>query len=290
MKGGAVYQNDNVSANASTLILSSTISANTADYGGGIYNDSTTGGTLDLVNATVSGNLATHDGGGIYSESSASTTLANVTVTNNQADSDYDGVGTGGGIYNAGPPAVAIGNTILAGNYETVFTVNFGWIAHLGECTGAIFAFHALLQNYNTSRCLVAPTFVLADPKLDITLKSNGGRTPTYLPLAMSPAIDGGNPTGCVDQSSNPLTVDQRGVKRPIGSACDLGSVELEPEGDVNGDGVVDVADVFYLINFLFAGGPVPKGRANVNGDPAIDVNDVFYLINFLFAGGPPPM
>jgi hypothetical protein len=26
-----------------------------------------------------------------------------------------------------------------------------------------------------------------------------------------------------------------------------------------DGDGNIDVADVFYLINFLFAGGPVPK-------------------------------
>jgi hypothetical protein len=29
--------------------------------------------------------------------------------------------------------------------------------------------------------------------------------------------------------------------------------------GDVNGDGKVDVADVFQLINFLFAGGQPPK-------------------------------
>jgi Carbohydrate binding domain len=28
--------------------------------------------------------------------------------------------------------------------------------------------------------------------------------------------------------------------------------------GDANGDGTVDVADVFYLINYLFAGGPEP--------------------------------
>ena len=28
--------------------------------------------------------------------------------------------------------------------------------------------------------------------------------------------------------------------------------------GDANGDGVVDIADVFYLVNFLFAGGPPP--------------------------------
>ncbi len=29
-------------------------------------------------------------------------------------------------------------------------------------------------------------------------------------------------------------------------------------QGDVNGDGKVDVSDVFYLINYLFAGGPAP--------------------------------
>jgi hypothetical protein len=27
-----------------------------------------------------------------------------------------------------------------------------------------------------------------------------------------------------------------------------------------------------------------------VNGDSAIDVSDVFYLINYLFAGGPAPV
>ena len=60
--------------------------------------------------------------------------------------------------------------------------------------------------------------------------------------------------------------------------------------GDVNGDGQVDVSDVFYLINYLFAGGPDPLGPANANGDGAVDVADVFYLINFLFAGGQPPV
>ena len=89
---------------------------------------------------------------------------------------------------------------------------------------------------------------------------------------------------------SGVLTVDQRGVKRPIGSFCDLGATELEPVGDANGDGSVTVADVFYLINFLFADGPVPHGRANVNGGSTIDVADVFYLINYLFAGGAEPI
>jgi hypothetical protein len=60
--------------------------------------------------------------------------------------------------------------------------------------------------------------------------------------------------------------------------------------GDANGDGVVDVADVFHLINFLFASGPAPVCKGNVNGDALSDVSDVFYLINYLFASGPPPV
>ncbi|HKC23143.1 MAG TPA: M64 family metallopeptidase, partial [Thermoanaerobaculia bacterium] len=60
--------------------------------------------------------------------------------------------------------------------------------------------------------------------------------------------------------------------------------------GDVNGSCAVDVLDVFFLINRLFAAGPAPKGSADVDGNGVVDVRDVFYLINFLFAGGPPPV
>jgi streptogramin lyase len=40
--------------------------------------------------------------------------------------------------------------------------------------------------------------------------------------------------------------------------AGSLGKIELVVPGDVNGDGSLDVSDVFYLINFLFASGPPP--------------------------------
>jgi len=60
--------------------------------------------------------------------------------------------------------------------------------------------------------------------------------------------------------------------------------------GDANGDGTTTVGDIFYLINSLFAGGPVPIGLTDVNGDGQITVGDIFYLINYLFAGGPPPV
>jgi hypothetical protein len=37
------------------------------------------------------------------------------------------------------------------------------------------------------------------------------------------------------------------------------GRLEPRVAGDVNGDGSIDVSDVFYMINFLFAGGSYPK-------------------------------
>jgi hypothetical protein len=58
---------------------------------------------------------------------------------------------------------------------------------------------------------------------------------------------------------------------------------------DANGDGALDVADVFYLINHLFAGGPAACFGGDANGDGLLSVVDVFYLINYLFAGGSPP-
>jgi photosystem II stability/assembly factor-like uncharacterized protein len=67
-------------------------------------------------------------------------------------------------------------------------------------------------------------------------------------------------------------------------------SSPLGAHGDVNGDGDVNVADVFYLINYLFASGPAPFGSADANGDHTVDVGDVFFLINTLFAGGPWPV
>jgi PKD repeat protein len=61
--------------------------------------------------------------------------------------------------------------------------------------------------------------------------------------------------------------------------------------GDANGDGLINSADVAYLINYLFVGGPAPQpleaGDANCDG--TINSADVSYLINYLFVSGPPP-
>lgn len=59
--------------------------------------------------------------------------------------------------------------------------------------------------------------------------------------------------------------------------------------GDPNQDGAATAADVFYLINFLFAGGVQPVGSADANGDGIVTVGDVVFLINYLFGNGPLP-
>ena len=55
--------------------------------------------------------------------------------------------------------------------------------------------------------------------------------------------------------------------------------------GDVNGDGRVNVADLTYLIDFLFNGGaepPVPE-TADLDHNGAVNVADVTELVRFLF-------
>jgi hypothetical protein len=61
--------------------------------------------------------------------------------------------------------------------------------------------------------------------------------------------------------------------------------------GDANGDWIVDVGDVVYLVNFLYKGGdpPEPMEAGDANCDGIVNVGDVVYLVNYLFKGGPPP-
>jgi hypothetical protein len=61
--------------------------------------------------------------------------------------------------------------------------------------------------------------------------------------------------------------------------------------GDANRDGAINVADIVYLINYLFRDGPVPPhwDSGDANCSKMIDIVDVICLINYLYRGGPPP-
>ncbi|MFH1687728.1 MAG: hypothetical protein ABIE70_09430 [bacterium] len=68
--------------------------------------------------------------------------------------------------------------------------------------------------------------------------------------------------------------------------------------GDINNDGHgPDIADLVYLVNYMFNGGPSPCEclpgyycEADINGNGVgPDIVDLVYLVNYMFNGGPPP-
>ncbi|MCJ7577182.1 MAG: FG-GAP-like repeat-containing protein [candidate division Zixibacteria bacterium] len=96
-------------------------------------------------------------------------------------------------------------------------------------------------------------------------------------------------------------SVDSLVIRWPSGTIQKLTGIPVDTllvitesafiRGDANGDGVINAADVVYLINYLYIHGPAPNPlqAGDVNSDGVIDASDVVYLINYLYIGGPPP-
>jgi hypothetical protein len=61
--------------------------------------------------------------------------------------------------------------------------------------------------------------------------------------------------------------------------------------GDVNGDGIINIGDVVYLVSYLYKGGPAPDPEwvGDANSDGIVNIGDVVYLVSYLYKGGPPP-
>lgn len=61
--------------------------------------------------------------------------------------------------------------------------------------------------------------------------------------------------------------------------------------GDANGNGLIEVGDAVFIVNYVFRNGPapVPYASGDANCDGTVDVADAVYLINYIFRKGPPP-
>jgi len=58
-----------------------------------------------------------------------------------------------------------------------------------------------------------------------------------------------------------------------------------------NSGGGPNIADVIYLVQFIFFGGPAPPcfEEGDVDGSGSINIADAVHLVQFIFFGGPPP-
>lgn len=214
-------------------LLNSTVASNTTtsttNGGGGIY---VAGATLNLVNTTVSGNIASGAGGGspagggILAGINALVSIHNSTIAFNSA------VSGGGNLHGVDATTVNVVNTILSngsGVAPDVMGDNdtpSGSYNLIGNTTNMPPA-NVLLTSGNNllnATANLAPLSVNAPSIMVRTHALRGNGTP-------SQAREGGNPSGCIDHTSTPVTLDARDFSRfttGTGTRCDIGAYEVQ--------------------------------------------------------------
>lgn len=274
----------------SPRIRGNIVSQNTAaKYGGGIYGLAT---SAEIIDNWLKGNRAELNGGGIYISGESSAKIMGNIIESNYANS-------GGGLYNLYSSNFVANNTFVdnrasggnGGTYcsgsspylpqilNNIFYLNQGgvycnqgclpqlscndfWnnsganficdISGLGDTTWGV--------NLNNTAC---DSFfnILADP-----LFADSG----YNLLCSSPCIDAG------DSVFSPYEKIRN----------DIGAREYSYIlGDVNSDNGKDLADVVFLINYLFKKGvsPCPLRSGDFNSDGQISLRDIMSLLYSLF-------
>jgi hypothetical protein len=186
-------------------VTNSTFSGNSANDGGGIENE----GTLEVTNSTFSKNSAADIGGGIFNTSFGTLTVTNSTISGNSATNH------GGGIYNFSGGTATLKNTIVANSPSGENCFSEGTLADGG---------YNIEDGTSCSFSEANNSMPSTDPLLASSLAKNGGPTKTIALLKGSPALNA-IPQGTNGCGTDVIT-DQRGVKRPQGEGCEIGSFE----------------------------------------------------------------
>ena len=104
--GGGIHSNGTL-----TLVdsqIGATGDGNTADFGGGLYND--VDGVLTISGSSITDNSASTDGGGVYSDRRGAVTVSNTQIIGNTAERD------GGGYFNNDESTVTVLNSTVFDN------------------------------------------------------------------------------------------------------------------------------------------------------------------------------
>jgi hypothetical protein len=129
----------------------------------------------------------------------------------------------------------------------------------------------------------VEPTNINASPKageeINWQVLASGGGTQTLGTLVLGSTI---GQTAAGSSSVGTYTL-QSGFWQNFGGGylC----------GDADGSGGIDIADVVYLVAYIFSSGPAPNPLASGDADcdGVITVADAVYLVAYIFSGGPAP-
>lgn len=220
-RGGGLHNSFNLT------VQTSNIYSNLAGTGGG-GGISSASGTVNVLQTAVYNNNASGSGGGIAHNvpiGANSFTLTNSTVSGNTA-------GVGGGLWNNGIAATSLQNSTFRNNQSIVastqtiaraggsVTVKNSIITISqagGNCNSGLTSTGYNITSDSSCGLGTATDLPNTNPQLG-PLQNNGGSTLTHALLLGSPAINSGS--GCP-------AVDQRGVARPFGPACDRGAYEF---------------------------------------------------------------
>lgn len=223
--GGGVFLR-----NASAVFTGCTISGNVARAGGGgIAFDAGGGGSLRLVNSTVSDNRASIQGvgGGVFMQGLGGVTaleIINTTITNNQGIAG-GGLHVGASVDGACPEAI-LRNSIIARNTAPNLQTS---VVGGGDSSATITSLGHNLTDDDASFLNQPSDLTETDPRLG-PLQNNGGETATHMPLGGSPALDRGN-SGSIasDQRGRPRRYDVAGIPTAAGGDdSDMGAVEAQ--------------------------------------------------------------
>jgi uncharacterized membrane protein len=255
-QGRAFYFHNSETA-VSRLEGFSIINAEVEDRGAAIL---CVGSSPTIINCSVSDCEVTGKsggGGGICCDSSSSPTITNCTLAGNAASE-------GSGIWCGENSSPSMENTIVAFNFGT-----------------------AIYGSHPSADCQLSCS--------DVYLNTDGNYGGS---IGDQTGING-NISDCpvfCDMSENQFFINDNSPCAPEYNECEvlMGAWGIGCSfvcGDATANGLVDIADLVYMINYLFRGGappePLQAGDANCSG--GVNIADLVYLINYLYKGGPAP-
>jgi len=259
--GGIANQDGSILVSNSAIVDNHAFEAGSGS-GGGINIRSVSGtASATVIDSTISANTARIGAGiSIYGEDS-STSVINSTISDNHASANSGGGGIGINDFVTGM-TVAVRNSVISGNTHPI---NFSGqeIHRFGTASDLSFE-HNLIGHSELSTTQAVSDGLLGESNLLATsdgsvptalleivlpLADNGGSTLTHALAKNSPAIDAAIDgeiiqvfvftlylNGCRGEEIGPVTPlppyrsDQRGIARPSGGACDIGSFEVEQD------------------------------------------------------------